>query len=178
MKDRNATLFSLVLAALLVTNAGAAPRERQGEVLIRAANGQAAAVRGKPTAPIAVSYALESEPALGQPLVVRIAANAADGVTGLSLGITSDAALHVGPVERVGGDDVSAEALWRVTVTPLAAGVAHLDVLVTGLRDGSELSRALSVAVRTGAKSTDGAANVKREASPRTVISLPADERR
>jgi hypothetical protein len=175
-------LAPIAVAALLCAYAagsGAAPRERQADAHGHREVALAGrAVVGKPTAPIAVSYELDGQPALGQPLEVRITAVAGEGVTALSLELTADTALHIGQIARAAASAGSAEQRWSVTVTPLQPGAAHLNVFVSGELNGTEQSRSVVIPLRTGARSAERANAGKGETGVETVISLPAEETR
>lgn len=166
-----AILFLYALAA------DAAPRDRQIEARRPTLEIAGHTIIGKPTAPIAVRYELGGAPSLGQPLSVRIYAEPAPGVTDLTLTLTADEALHVGPVAQV-GSGAGAEQIWTVTVTPVRDGVGHVHVSVTGMVDGTEQTRSLLIPVRTSGGAPSSGPEVDRNGDGEAVISLPAEERR
>jgi hypothetical protein len=173
MSTQAVTAF-LLLCALAACTAGAAPRERP-----HAAPSTPRVIVGgyeatpKPTAPIAVSYELDGTPSLGSPLSVRIIARPADGVAELTLELTADEALYVGPIT---GGVGAGEHVWTVDVTPVREGLGHLNVSVTGQLDGTDQTRSLLIPIRTpGAGSVPPGASDRGDGQER-VISLPAEE--
>ena len=166
---------ALGAACAVAASAHAAPRERQHAARMDqhvVLGGQVSI--GKPTAPIAVSYELGAEPALGQPLTLRIVAQAAEDVTNVTLELTADDALHVGPVAPASAL-APTDHVWTLTVTPLREGRGQLNVSVTGRIDGHEQTRSVLIPIRTAAPA-GGDPAARRNAAER-VISLPAEER-
>ncbi len=166
---------ALAAASVVAVTVHAAPPERQHG----ARAGQEIAVDGyvtigKPTAPIAVTYELGSEPALGQPLTVRILAQAAAEVTNVNIELSADEALHLGPLARAGGS-AATDHVWTLTVTPLREGLGQLNVSVTGRVDGQDQTRSVLIPIRTAIATAGGDAAQSDKAE--RVISLPAEER-
>lgn len=167
---------AVLLLCAVAVNAPAAPRERQG--------GAPAGVRvvvagqvamGKPTAPIAVTYEIGGTPALGQPVGVRIVAEAPAEMTDVTLELTADAALYLGPAVRASGAGATVR-VWNVQVTPVQEGLGHLNVSVTGRLAGADQTRSLLIPIRTATAA--GAAPAQTPTAAEAVISLPAQETR
>lgn len=115
-----------------------------------ATDGGSAATRspGKPTAPLAIEFALAAEPAPGALLEISIEVTAPNDVTGLALDARADdgAALLVAAQVPV----VGKRGAWTVTVVPLAAATSYLNVTVQGTLGTATQTRAVAIPVRAG----------------------------
>jgi hypothetical protein len=132
---------------------------------------------GKPTAPIGVTHKITGEPALGQPLTIRITAHPGAGVAGLALDVRAGDELAVGPVTEAVAV-ASGDRAWTVTVTPLTVAPARLDVFVTGLLNGEPQTRSLAIPIRVGgAKPVPGNAAIKADEFGEAIVVLPAEVR-
>lgn len=126
--------------ACVCAAAAAAPRG--------AADGWSTRSPGKPTAPIAIEFALAAEPAPGALLDISIEASAPSDVTDLALDARADdgRALLVAAQTPVAGK----RGAWTVTVVPLAAGTSYLNVTVQGTLGTDTQTRSVAIPVRAG----------------------------
>jgi len=184
--------LGLLAAAAVVSSAGSQP-EHDAESGAAAGAGrempevaQPARVKrteraspGKPRAPIAISHELSGEAQVGQALDVRITARASAGIGGLSLELTSDDALLIGPFAPEGAAGATAdERVWTVSVTPLQAVSTYLNVFVKVRLGDQEQVRSVMIPIRAGdAKAaTESADALKTDESGEAIIALPAEE--
>ncbi len=134
----------------------------------------------KPLGPIAVDVRLAAPPALGVPLTVTVTARAdAAAVDRLALEVRADdsAALVIaaqsGPVDRAGARN------WVLTVVPVRASGANLNVVVTGEIDGVAQARSVTTKISPpGAVSAVRAPSVApTQAGGENLSLLPVEER-
>jgi hypothetical protein len=130
-------LVAAVLACACAA-AGAAPR-----VMDRATRSP-----GKPTAPMAIDFALAAEPAPGALLEISIEVRAPGDVGNLALDARADdgRTLLVASQAPVAGK----RGAWIVTVVPLADGTSYLNVSVQGTIGTETQTRSVAIPVRAG----------------------------
>lgn len=174
-----ATALALVASAVLGSASAQQPTVADPAPAARTPRAKPAprAFTHKPTAPIGVSYELSGEPALGQPLTIRIVARPGPGVGAVTLDVRSAEDLAIGSVVDTAPSTPS-ERVWTVTITPLGVAAAHLNIFVTGLLNGEPQTRSLTIPIRVaGAKPVPGNAAVKADESGEAIVALPAEER-
>lgn len=126
----------------------------------------APSVTPKPTAPIAITHRLASEPALGQPVEVIVSIAAENEMTGVNLQFAADDPLAmIDPVDSLGIGTLRAGegADVAVTVLPLLDRTHYLSVTVTALVDGTPQTRSIAVPIRlpgSEVQKSDGEADV------------------
>ncbi len=174
---RQRKLRSFVLAAALAAAAHAGFAQPSGGDDLRVAPAPrvkdvGGSSPGKPQPPISVDYRLSAVPAAGVPLVVTITASADASLGALALDVRAEQGLDV-RLPPVAVAAAPGEQAWEVSVTPLSAGRAHLNVLVTSSAAAGSQARSVVVAI-------DGAPRAKPAAQPleraERITSLPAKE--
>jgi hypothetical protein len=158
-----------VMAALLgwPLLAGAAPRAIEDTAPARAE------LPGKPTGPIVVEHRLAADPAVGVPLEIVVTARAEGAHGGLSLEASAtapSAVLVTPPLPIMAEEGVYS---WTITVVPLASEAGYLSVLVSGVVDGVDQARSVTISLRSAAAT---AGQPSPAAGGETLIALPVRE--
>src|SRR5690606_35862774 len=136
---------------------------------------------GKPQAPIDVRYELLGEVVPGQPLDLHLSFGTPSGVRELMVEVAGGEGVQVPPesarlhLERVSDDERYERT---ITIVPLVAEPASIDLLLAATVRGHRQSRAVSIALGTGKRAAsaweNGQRKVSIDASGRTIVSLPA----
>lgn len=109
----------------------------------------------KLTAPIGISYEFASEPALGEPLLIRFSITAAGDIPAAELRLDAGDGLQLldpGAVSALGRLGPGAAAELAVTVLPVASNGSTLRVSVTADSNRMRLFRSVRVPVRLPAE--------------------------
>lgn len=136
---------------------------------------------GKPLPPIDFKYELLGEPAVGQPLQIRITSSIQAELDALNVALSGSERMQVPAAVsrfRMARTAASAPMTRTISVTPLTTGTLYLDVLVQADIDGRQQSRAVTIPIRVGSQSQQTAPDgtVSTDADGQRIISLPADE--
>jgi hypothetical protein len=136
---------------------------------------------GKPTPPIGIRYEVLGEPRVGQPLEIRITSRSQIALSGLGMRVQGDERLSVSPASshfRVAQMAVDEPLIRTVTVTPLAEGLLHLDVLLQGEIDGRMQANQVRIPIRVGSgqRTPEVPGTLKSDEAGEAIISMPAQE--
>lgn len=148
------------------------------------APGQASTVAdspGKPLPPIDFQYELLGEPAVGQPLEIRITSSMRAELDALNVALSGSERMQVSAEMarfRMARAAEDVPMTRTIRVTPLASGTLYLNVLVQADVDGRLQSRAVMIPIRVGAGSqpSEAEGTLSTDADGRPIISLPARE--
>ncbi len=137
---------------------------------------------GKPLPPIDFKYELLGEPAVGQPLEIRVTSSIQADLDALNVALSGNERVQVPAAFarfRMARAAASTPMTRTITVTPLAPGTLYLDVLLQADVGGRQQSRAVTIPIRVGAESQAiaPAGTVSTDAEGQRIITLPADER-
>jgi len=136
---------------------------------------------GKPLPPIDFHYELLSEPAIGQPLEIRVTSSAQAALDALNVALSGDERMQVPAAMaqfRMARTAANTPMTRTIRVTPLVSGTLYLDVLLQANVEGRLQSRAVTIPIRVGAQSQPSRAEgtLSTDARGQPIISLPASE--
>ncbi len=136
---------------------------------------------GKPSPPIGIRYELLGDPAVGQPLEIRITARSNVSVLSLTTRISGDEGLYVAPASSnfaVPQMLVDEPAIRTLTVTPLREGLLQLAVRVQGEIDGRIQANNVTIPIQVGVvqESREPMGTRTTDETGEAIISLPAQE--
>ncbi|MFK8054139.1 MAG: hypothetical protein AB8F65_14320 [Woeseiaceae bacterium] len=111
---------------------------------------------GKPTVPVNIAYEFLSEPAVGQPLQVRLKIRSqSDSVSGMSMSMTTRGNLALSknaPAQialKSGAADVSGQT-YDAVVTAASEGRSYLNVQIVGVYNNQPFTKVVTIPVQVG----------------------------
>jgi hypothetical protein len=136
---------------------------------------------GKPLPPIEFKYEFLGEPAVGQPLEIRVTSTIEAELDALNVTLSGSERMQVPAAIarfRMARTAAGAPMTRTISVTPLASGTIYLDVLLQADIDGRQQSRAVTIPIRVGAPSrqSESEGTVSTDADGQRIISLPAED--
>ena len=136
---------------------------------------------GKPSPPIGIRYELLGDPAVGQPLEIRITARSNVSVLSLTTRVSGDDGLYVAPASSnfaVPRMLVDEPAIRTLTVTPLREGLLQLAVRVQGEIDGRIQANNVTIPIQVGVvqESREPMGTLTTDETGEAIISLPAQQ--
>ena len=135
---------------------------------------------GKAGASVALDYELLGEPALGQPLEIRVSLVPAVGADRLEVNFSGDQNLAVeDAVATLTQTEVPAGRATEHTliVTPQQSGVSYVNVFATTENEaGSRMVRTFAIPIQVGPAAAVEPEALKTDAEGQPIVSMPAEE--
>lgn len=136
---------------------------------------------GKPLPPIDFNYELLGEPAVGQPLDIRVTSSIGAELDALNVALSGNERMQVPAAIarfRMARTAPAAPMSRTITVTPLAPGTLYLNVVLQADIGGRQQSRAVTIPIRVGADAppSEPQGTLTTDADGQPIISLPAAE--
>ena len=140
--------------------------------------------KGKPSAPISISYSVPAQNSVGDSIPVTITIQVLSDFDSLKLEAIAEEGLRLlpsGPYERSYGSRPRNAALSEtVTVIPSQEGRLYLNVFVTGVFNGKKMGHTRSIPLNVGttsAKTLKKSNQVTTDSKGQKIVIMPAEEK-
>lgn len=146
--------------------------------------GKKAFSKGKPSAPVAISYSIPEKNSIGDSIPVSITIQILSDVDNLTLEVIAEEGLRLpspGPYEwSYGSRPRNATVSETVIVIPSQKGRQYLNIFVAGVFNGKQMGHSLSIPMNvgtTGEKTLKKSNWVTTDSKGQKIVIMPAEEK-